>query len=68
MCLQRDFEIGHYLKERIVPRAVLYYTGEHDDDFDGTDESSDSSDGESLDEHDEAAADLIEAGDGDVID
>ena len=22
-----DFEIGHYIKERIVPRAVLYFTG-----------------------------------------
>lgn len=22
-----DFEIGHYIRERIVPRAVLYYTG-----------------------------------------
>ena len=25
--LTSDFEIGHYFKERIVPRAVLYYTG-----------------------------------------
>lgn len=25
--LTADFEIGHYIKERIVPRAVLYYTG-----------------------------------------
>lgn len=22
-----DFEIGHYMKERLIPRAVLYYTG-----------------------------------------
>lgn len=22
-----DFEIGHYIRERIVPRAVLFYTG-----------------------------------------
>lgn len=26
--LTTDFEIGHYIRERIVPRAVLYYTGE----------------------------------------
>ncbi|XP_063979587.1 nucleosome assembly protein 1-like 1 isoform X1 [Diachasmimorpha longicaudata] len=26
--LTSDFEIGHYIRERIVPRAVLYYTGE----------------------------------------
>lgn len=23
-----DFEIGHFFRERIVPRAVLYFTGE----------------------------------------
>ena len=33
--LAADFEIGHFIRERIVPRAVLYYTGEAlDDDFD----------------------------------
>jgi hypothetical protein len=25
--LTSDFEIGHYIRERIVPRAILYYTG-----------------------------------------
>lgn len=25
--LTADFEIGHYIRDRIVPRAVLYYTG-----------------------------------------
>jgi hypothetical protein len=25
--LTTDFEIGHYIRERIVPRAVLYFTG-----------------------------------------
>lgn len=30
--LEADFEIGHYLKERVVPRAVLYFTGEYNDD------------------------------------
>jgi len=28
--LTSDFEIGHYIRERIVPRAVLYYTGRLD--------------------------------------
>jgi len=28
--LTSDFEIGHYIRERIVPRAVLYYTGRKD--------------------------------------
>lgn len=29
--LENDFEIGHYLKERVIPRAVLYYTNEIDE-------------------------------------
>lgn len=34
--LAADFEIGHFIRERIVPRAVLYFTGEaiEDDDDD----------------------------------
>lgn len=35
--LAADFEIGHFIRERIVPRAVLYFTGEalenEEDDF-----------------------------------
>lgn len=33
--LAADFEIGHFLRERIIPRSVLYFTGEaiEDDDF-----------------------------------
>ncbi|KAJ8676645.1 hypothetical protein QAD02_012432 [Eretmocerus hayati] len=27
--LTTDFEIGHYIKERIVPRAVLHFTGKY---------------------------------------
>ncbi|XP_068169952.1 nucleosome assembly protein 1-like 4a isoform X1 [Antennarius striatus] len=35
--LATDFEIGHFFRERIVPRAVLYFTGDallEDDSFD----------------------------------
>lgn len=32
--LTTDFEIGHYIRERIVPRAVLYFTGEGIEDED----------------------------------
>jgi len=28
MKLTNDFEVGQYIRERIVPRAVLYFTGE----------------------------------------
>jgi hypothetical protein len=32
--LASDFEIGHFFRERIVPRAVLYFTGEAIEDDD----------------------------------
>lgn len=41
--LAADFEIGHFIRERIVPRAVLYFTGEaiEDDDDDVSDRNAD---------------------------
>ena len=33
--LAADFEIGHMLRDSIVPKAVLYYTGEVADEDDG---------------------------------
>jgi nucleosome assembly protein 1-like 1 len=33
--LAADFEIGHMLRDSIVPKAVLYYTGEVGDEDDG---------------------------------
>ncbi|CAG7717021.1 unnamed protein product [Allacma fusca] len=39
MRLTNDFESGQYIRERIVPRAVLYYTGEAlDDDYEEEEE------------------------------
>lgn len=29
--MEADFELGHFIKENIVPKAILYYTGEVDD-------------------------------------
>jgi len=54
--LAADFEIGHFIRERIVPRAVLYFTGEaleDDDDYDeeeGEEEGDDDNEG---DDHDD---------------
>lgn len=31
--LENDFELGNYLKERVIPRAVLFYTNEIEDDI-----------------------------------
>lgn len=52
--LAADFEIGHFLRERIVPRAVLYFTGEalDDDDYDEEEEEGED-DGEDEGEYDE---------------
>jgi len=40
--LQNDYEIGHFLRSRIIPKALLYYTGDivddEDEDFDEEDE------------------------------
>jgi len=45
--LTSDFEIGHYIRERIVPRAVLFYTGEaleDEEDFEEEEEGDDEDD------------------------
>merc|ERR1712098_63899 len=54
MHLQQDYEIGHYLRERVIPRAVLFYTGEEQEDSDDDD------DDEELDEEEESEDDIDE--------
>lgn len=56
--LENDFEIGHYLKERVVPRAVLYFTGEIDDDISDDGDESMNFQAENYDDDDES--ELIE--------
>jgi len=51
--LAADFEIGHFFRERLIPKAVLFFTGEaidddDDDEFEDGDEDDD--DDEELDE------------------
>jgi len=54
MRLTSDFEVGQYIRERIVPRAVLFFTGEAlDDDFEEEEEDEDNEDEE--EEEDEEA-------------
>jgi len=49
--LMADFEIGQYLKEKIIPKAILYYTGECvDDEFDEDDYEDEDEDDEEGDE------------------
>lgn len=50
--LSSDFEIGHMIRERIVPRAVLYFTGEAIEDDEYEDEAEED-DAEGEDDEDE---------------
>ncbi|KAI2662643.1 Nucleosome assembly protein 1-like 4 [Labeo rohita] len=52
--LATDFEIGHFFRERIVPRAVLYFTGEAlEDDESFEEEELDEGEEEDQDEEDD---------------
>ncbi|XP_071831342.1 nucleosome assembly protein 1-like 1 isoform X2 [Apostichopus japonicus] len=51
--LSADFEIGHMIRERIVPRAVLYFTGEAIEDDDEYEEEGEEEEGEGEDDEDE---------------
>merc|ERR1712058_15622 len=52
--LAEDFEIGFAIKEKIIPRAVLYFAGEiDDDDDDSSSVASDTDDGGDLSDGDE---------------
>jgi len=50
--LNSDFEIGQILRERILPRAVLYFTGEAQDEDEY--EEGDEEDEDELDEDEES--------------
>lgn len=54
--LSNDFEVGHLIRERIIPKAALYYTGDivdDDDDDDLDDEEGEEEEEEEEDEEDE---------------
>lgn len=57
--LASDFEIGHFFRERIVPRAVLYFTGEAIEDEDNFEEGEEG-------EEEELEGDEEEEGDAEV--
>jgi len=48
--LGADFEIGHFIRERVVPRAVLFFTGEAIENDDYDDEENDEGEDEDYDE------------------
>ncbi|XP_057693837.1 nucleosome assembly protein 1-like 4a isoform X2 [Corythoichthys intestinalis] len=48
-----DFEVGHFFRERIIPRAVLYFTGEAMEDDESFDEELEEGDEEQDDDDDD---------------
>ncbi|XP_055693043.1 nucleosome assembly protein 1-like 1 [Lutzomyia longipalpis] len=48
--LASDFEIGHFLRSRVIPKAVLYYTGDVVDDDDDDLEEEEEEDAEEEDD------------------
>lgn len=55
--LNADFELGQILRDRILPRAVLYFTGEAEDDDDMYDEDEDEEEEDDDDDEDELSDD-----------
>uniref|UniRef100_A0A0A9YAS1 Nucleosome assembly protein 1-like 4 n=1 Tax=Lygus hesperus TaxID=30085 RepID=A0A0A9YAS1_LYGHE len=51
--LTSDFEIGHYIRERIVPHAVLYFTGEALEEEEDLEEEEEEDDDELSEDSDE---------------
>ncbi|KAH8402179.1 hypothetical protein KR009_010387 [Drosophila setifemur] len=54
--LATDFEIGHFLRARIIPKAVLYFTGDIVDDEDDEDEEEFEGEEDDYDDDDEPPA------------
>lgn len=40
--MEADFQIGHFLKDCVIPRAVLFYTGDTKHEFDNDGNETDS--------------------------
>merc|ERR1719150_1368062 len=61
--LTADFEIGHYIRDRIIPRAVLFFTGEalEEEDFDEEEEEDDEDGEEGEEEEDDPDFDPAKA-------
>lgn len=60
--LNHDFEIGHLIRDRIVPCAVLYFTGEADQPEESDDEEEEEKDEDEEEDDDDDA--IAEAGSG----
>ncbi|CAF3410116.1 unnamed protein product [Rotaria sp. Silwood1] len=59
--LAADFEIGHMLRDSIIPKAVLYYTGEAGDEDDGDYDEDDEDEDEDEDDDEDPEEDEDES-------
>jgi len=70
--LEADFEIGHFFREQLIPKAVLYFTGEaieedsddEDEDEEYEDDDDEGSDGDDDDDDDDSKPSAVVAPDG----
>jgi len=62
--LHEDFKIGHFMRESLIPRAILFFTGEaYDSDMEDEDESDDDDDDDFDDEDIEGDDDVNDSDD-----
>jgi len=66
--LAADFEIGHFFRERLIPKGVLFFTGEaieedSDDEYEDDDEDEEGDDDDD-DENEENDPDFVPPADG----
>lgn len=61
--IEADFEIGHLLKEKVIPRAVMYFIGEYSDDLSSLDTTDSIRDVRNYCDSDEEAAPIEDSED-----
>jgi len=60
--LAADFEIGDFFRQRLIPKAVLFYTGEAMEDFEDSDEDDEDDDDDEDEDEDGSDDDDIDDG------
>ena len=64
--LVADFDIGETLRHSVIPRAIIYFTGEGIEDDEDYDEDMDEEDFDEFDEDDDEEEEEDDAGEGDA--
>jgi len=64
--LAADFEIGDFFRQRLIPKAVLFYTGEAMEEFEDSDDEDDDDEDDSDEDDEDKGSDDEEEEDGQV--